>query len=71
MTYADIARRLRALGCVEDADRRRGSHRRWVNPATGHGATVPDWGRSDLQLGTLRSALKQLGIDWDDFNAAR
>ena len=28
---------------------------------------LPDWGRRDLKIGTLRSAIRQLGIDWNDF----
>ena len=31
-------------------------------------AKLPDWGSRDLKVGTLRSALRQLGIDWDVFN---
>ena len=28
---------------------------------------MPDWGRRDLKIGTLRSAIRQLGIDWKEF----
>ena len=28
---------------------------------------VPDWGRKDLKLGTIRGVLRQLGIDFEDF----
>jgi predicted RNA binding protein YcfA (HicA-like mRNA interferase family) len=30
-------------------------------------ATLPDWGSRDLKIGTLRSAIRQLGIDWTEF----
>ena len=28
---------------------------------------LPDWGGRDLRIGTLRSAVKQLGLDWSEF----
>jgi len=28
---------------------------------------IPDWSGRDLKLGTLRAAIKQLGIEWSDF----
>ncbi|EKD09868.1 YcfA family protein [Arthrospira platensis C1] len=39
-----------------------------MNPNTGQASVLPDWGSRDLKIGTLRSALRQLGIDWDVFN---
>ncbi len=33
-------------------------------------ANTPDWGSKDLKNGTLRAAVKQLGLDWDEFIAA-
>jgi predicted RNA binding protein YcfA (HicA-like mRNA interferase family) len=65
--YRDVAKRLTALGCVEIPRRGGGSHRKWANPKTGRGAVLPDWGSKDLKLGTVRSALRQLGIEWDAF----
>lgn len=44
-----------------------GSHRKWHNPATGRATIVPDWGGRDLKIGTIRGAVKQLGIDWAAF----
>lgn len=70
MRYADAARRLLALGCRELPRRSGGSHRKWANPATQRLAVLPDWGTKDLKLGTLRSAVRQLGIAWDDFERA-
>jgi mRNA interferase HicA len=46
VTYREAAAKLRRLGCEEV--RRRGWHRRWVNPATGERTTLPDWGSRDL-----------------------
>jgi len=31
---------------------------------------LPDWGGRDLKLGTLRSAVSQLGIEWNSFRDA-
>ena len=67
MIYRDVARKLRGLGCQEIARRSGGSHRKWHNPATGGATVVPDWGSKDLKLGTVRAAVRDLGIDWDRF----
>jgi mRNA interferase HicA len=39
----------------------------WHNPVNGRLTTLPDWGPKDLRLGTLRDAIRQLGLDWDQF----
>ncbi len=70
MKYRDVAGKLRRLGCVEIPRRSGGSHRKWLNPATNRGTTIPDWGAKDLKLGTIRDALKQMGIDPQDFENA-
>jgi predicted RNA binding protein YcfA (HicA-like mRNA interferase family) len=68
--YREVVRRLTALGCREVHRTGDGSHRKWLNPATGQIAILPDWGGDDLKLGTIRAALRQLGIGWDDFMRA-
>jgi predicted RNA binding protein YcfA (HicA-like mRNA interferase family) len=70
MTYREAARRLAHLGCHEVARRGGGSHRKWFNPAVQRAAAVPDWGSRDIKLGTLRAAVRQLGIEWHDFERA-
>jgi predicted RNA binding protein YcfA (HicA-like mRNA interferase family) len=70
MTYRDATRKLTALGCHEVPRKGGGSHRKWVNPASGQGTVLPDHGSRDLKLGTLRAAIRQLGIDWSEFEAA-
>ncbi len=70
MTYREAARKLTRLGCREIARRGGGSHRKWVNPANDRSTVVPDWGSRDLKLGTIRSAARQLGLEWDQFTAA-
>ncbi|MCB8922350.1 MAG: type II toxin-antitoxin system HicA family toxin [Ardenticatenaceae bacterium] len=70
MKYRDVARKLYALGCEELPRRSGGSHRKWHNPANGRIAPIPDWGAKDLKLGTLRSIVRQLDLDWQEFNQA-
>lgn len=43
MKYRDIARKLKTLGCEELPRRGKGSHRIWLNPATGRISPVPNW----------------------------
>jgi len=70
MTYRDVARKLMALGCQELPRRGGGSHRKWDNPNTDQVTVVPDWGGRDLKLGTIRAAVRQLGLEWRDFENA-
>lgn len=67
MTYRDVSRKLVALGCTELPRRGGGSHRKWFNPATQRATVVPDWGGRDLKLGTVRAAVRQLGLAWEQF----
>lgn len=70
MTYRDAAERLRRLGCVDIARNGGGSHRKWRNPDTGRSTILPDWGGRDLKAGTVRAAVRQLGLDWQQFLSA-
>jgi len=70
MRYREAAQKLRALGCQELSRRSGGSHRMWHNPANGKITPLPDWGAKDLKLGTLRAAVRQLGLGWVDFQNA-
>lgn len=70
MKYREVARKLTSLGCHELMRKGGGSHRKWSNPAAQQSATMPDWGGRDLKLGTVRAALRQRGIDWQDFQDA-
>ena len=69
MTYRELARKLTALGCAEIARKGGGSHRKWRNPATNRSTIVPDWGGRDLKIGTVRGAVRQLGLDWSAFES--
>ena len=70
MKNREVARKLRALGCQEIPRTGSGSHCKWRNPAAGRSTVVPDWGAGDLNLGTLRAVVRQLGVDWEAFVAA-
>lgn len=70
MKYREAASKLQRLNCQELPRRKGGSHRKWLNPATGRATVLPDWGAKDLKLGTLRAAVHQLGIAWETFEAA-
>jgi predicted RNA binding protein YcfA (HicA-like mRNA interferase family) len=67
MRYRQVAKRLRRLGCRE-LRKGKGSHRVWHNPATGKVTTVPDWGPRDLAPGTVRAAIRELGISRREFD---
>ncbi len=70
MKYRDVSQKLTILGCEELKRRKGGSHRKWFNPNNQQGTVVPDWGSRDLKLGTIRAAVRQLGINWKDFQDA-
>jgi mRNA interferase HicA len=67
VNYKEITKTLTTLGCHEIPRRGKGSHRKWINPATGEGTVIPDWGSKDLKEGTINAILKQLGIKREDF----
>lgn len=61
----------RHFDCEEILPRKPGSHRLWYNPNTGMYTNIPDHQAKDLKRGTIRSTVKQLGIDWKDFDKHR
>ena len=61
------ARKMITLGCQEQPRRGRGSHRIWRNALTGGSAVAPDYGGRDLRIGTIRAALRNLGVGWGSF----
>ena len=70
MKYREVVRKLSVLGCQERVRKGGGSHRKWINPIAQQATVIPDWGNRDLKLGTIRAAVRQLGIDWQRFLAA-
>lgn len=71
MRYREVAKKLAKLGCLEKPRKGGGSHRKWYNPNQLPMVivSVPDWGSRDLKTGTLRAAIKDLGLEWDEFVA--
>ena len=67
MKYREVVRKLSVLGCQERVRKGGGSHRKWIDPISRQAAVIPDWGNRDLKLGTIRAAVRQLGIDWQCF----
>lgn len=74
MRYREVAKKLRSLGCLETSTRRKsgGSHRKWYNPNKPSivVVSIPDWSSKDLKTGTLKSIVKDLGFEWDEFTKA-
>ncbi len=70
MKYREVAKKLRKLDCIEIDVGGKGSHRKWINLSKNMGSPVPDWGSKDLKFGTVRAAVKQLGLDWEEFKKA-
>ncbi len=69
MTYRELVRRLRALGC-EFKRQSKGSHEIWTNPRTNLSTVIPRH-PGDIPKGTLSAVLKQLDISRDEFDSAR
>ena len=67
MKYREVAKKLKRLGCEQIRIKKSGSHRIWFNPNTKKEIAIPDWQGKDLKKGTLRNAIKQLGIDYQEF----
>jgi mRNA interferase HicA len=70
MNYKELTKKLRSFGCYEIPRRGGGSHRKWINPASGRGTVIPDWGNRDLKQGTIMGILRQLRIEREDFEGA-
>jgi predicted RNA binding protein YcfA (HicA-like mRNA interferase family) len=60
VTYSELSRKLRALGCVLRRQGK-GSHEIWHNPLVNRSAVIPNH-PGDIPVGTLHAILKQLGI---------
>ena len=69
MTYRDLTRKLRRLGCEFDR-RARGDHEIWIKIATHARTTIPNWGSRYLKAGTIAGILRDLGISREEFEDA-
>lgn len=62
MNYRKLTCRLRQLGC-EFLRQASGSYEVWWNPSNEQFTVISRHGGRDLPVGTLRTILRQLGID--------
>lgn len=69
MKYAELARKLKRLGCTPTRFGA-GSHEIWRNQTTGQQTTVPYHRSQDIGPGLLARILRQLGIEREDFDKA-
>jgi predicted RNA binding protein YcfA (HicA-like mRNA interferase family) len=67
VTYTELARKLRALGCVLKRQGK-GSHEIWHNPRINRSASIPNQ-RGDIPVGTLQAVLRALGISRDELDS--
>ncbi len=68
MTYTELTRKLRALGC-EFKRPSRGSHEIWHNPRGNTSAAIPHHS-GDIPKGTLHVILRQLQISREEIEKA-
>ena len=68
MTYTELIRKLRALGC-QFKRQSKGSHEIWHNPRVNRSAAIPHHS-GDIPEGTLRTILKQLEISREEIERA-
>ena len=68
MTYRELTRKLRALGC-ELKRQSKGSHEIWHNPRANRSAVIPHHS-GDIPKGTLNAILKQLAVSRDELDKA-
>mgnify|MGYP006296498467 CR=1 FL=1 len=63
--YRQCVKKLKKLGFEFDRNAR-GSHEIWWNPSTRARTTIPNH-PGDIPEGTMKTILRQAGIDDDDF----
>lgn len=66
LSYREVTRKLRIAGFQFDRQAK-GSHEIWWNPATRRRTTIPNH-PGTLPEGTVRSIIKQAGIEIDEFS---
>jgi predicted RNA binding protein YcfA (HicA-like mRNA interferase family) len=67
VTYAELTRKLRGLGCLLKRQAR-GSHEIWHNPRSNRSTVIPNH-PGDLPKGTLRAILRQLDLTPSDLDS--
>jgi predicted RNA binding protein YcfA (HicA-like mRNA interferase family) len=68
MTYTQLTRKLRALGC-QFKRQSKGSHEIWHNPLVNRSASIPHHS-GDIPEGTLHTILRQLEISREEIEQA-
>ncbi len=69
MTYRELTRKLRRLGCPFYRQGRE-DHEVWINVDTTARTTIPNWGGHDLRPGAIGAILRDLGISRGEFEQA-
>ena len=69
MTYRELTRKPRRLGCVF-VRQARGSHEIWANDKTGATSSILRHGNRHLKLGTLLRIIRNLGISKKELDDA-
>ena len=65
LPYREVKRKLEAVGFVEVSTR--GSHVKFVRRTEESVRTATGPRHREVATGTLRSILRQAGLDWDEF----
>ena len=65
MTYLELTRRLRRLGC-EFRCQARGGHEIWWHPEQKRYTTISHHGAKDIPKGTITAILRDLGFTMED-----
>jgi predicted RNA binding protein YcfA (HicA-like mRNA interferase family) len=66
--YSELKKRLKEFGCVEIKRKTGNSHRLWQNLENKKCGEIPFHGSKEIRMGTLRNFIKQLGLNWQEFN---
>jgi predicted RNA binding protein YcfA (HicA-like mRNA interferase family) len=69
MKYAELAGKLRRLGCYP-TQYGAGSHEIWRNPATQTQVPIPYHGTKDIGPGLIARIVRELGVKKEDFENA-
>lgn len=65
MTYAELTRKLKKLGC-RFRRRAKGGHEIWWHPERKLYTAIPRHGRKEIAVGTLSKILKDLNFTKED-----
>ena len=69
MTYRELTRKLRRLGCAFDRQAG-GSHEVWINLSNNRRTSIPRHGSRDLATGMIHGIRRDLGINRREFDQA-